>query len=143
MPSYTAEFSETFELLATNVYVGASSEQNLPASSWINAGDYHRIVVILTTETVGTTLDADVEMSTDDSGSSIATVASITQLTADDNNVLIEIPTAALFSSGTNYPYLRVETTPSGSCNYVVSVYGYNPRYLPVSTDNWDEVITA
>lgn len=141
---YTERFSEVHKLLAAVSYDGVSSEQN---TSWISMQNYRRVAVIIVTDVVGTDFNADVEVSNTGTGAgtNVHTLKSITEITADEANVCIEIrdeelskPTGA---TSDEYEFIRVETTPDGTCNYVVLVFGLEPRYAPVGTAEWDEVV--
>lgn len=138
---YTTQFSETYELLDSAIYSAATTEQNLPSVGFVNAGGYHRLAVVLISSVVGTNLNADVEMSTDNAGTLVRTLKSMTQTTEDINHVVFEIQTEELFYNGVNYPFVRVETTPSGAATYTVLIFGINPRFAPVSTAEWDEIV--
>lgn len=142
-----AHMTETHELLAVINPATYSSEQS---TTWVNVARYDRITVIINAGDIGTSLDADIELATDDSGTNLHTLKSITQLTqagGDDNaNVAINIVAEELSNPASapadEYDYLRVETTPSGNCIYGVEVWGYNSRYLPVPTTNIDEIVS-
>lgn len=143
--AYTQNFSEVHKLLAAVSYDGVSSEQNLVA--FLDISNYRRVEVIIITDAVGTDFNADIEVSEVAAGTSPFTLMSMTQATADEGNYIFEIrdeqlskPSAA---SGDQYRYLNVETTPDGTCNYVVLVFGSEPRYAPVSATEWDEIITT
>lgn len=142
--AYTERFSEVHKLLAAVSYDGVTTEQN---TSWLDGSHYHRYAVVIITDAVGTDFNADIELSNTGSGAgtNVHTLKSITELTADENNVVIELrgeefskPTSA---SSDEYRYFRVETTPDGACNYVVLVFGISPRYAPVGVSEWDEVV--
>lgn len=142
--TYTQRPDEYMKLLSHNIYEGASTEQN---TTFVNIKNYRRLAIVIYTLDVGTTLDADVEISTDGVTGGLHTLKSITQLTSgdDDAQVIINVrdeelskPTSA---SSSEYDWVRVETTPSGACTYTVSVFGIEPRYSPVGTAEWDEVV--
>lgn len=144
---YTERFTEVHKLLGRLQPATYNSEQNVPSSGWIDLTNYHRAVVIIHVGDTGTTLDADIEIATSSGGADIHTLKSITQLAsgADNDIVAIEIrgeelakPTGA---PAENYRYLRVETTPNGNCTYDVLVLGFVPRYAPVGTTEWTEVV--
>jgi hypothetical protein len=145
---YTKQFTECHKVLAKLTPGTRSAETNVPASTWIDLKNYNRVVVIIEGGTVATTLDADIEIATDESGSDLHTLKSITQLGADDDDVIVavEIRTEELSkpasASGQNYRYMRVETTPSGNCVYSVLVLGFVARYEPVGITEWEEVVS-
>lgn len=144
----TERFSEANALLATINPATYSAEQN---TAWLDMSKYERIVVVLNAGDIGTSLDIDIEIATDSSGSNIHTLKSITQLTeagGDDNaNVVIEIRASEMTSpsgaDSTNYRYVKVEVTPSGNCIFGVMVYGNEARYEAVATTNWDEIVAS
>lgn len=142
--STTNRISEVKELLAAGYHSGATTEQN---TTFASVGAFHRWSVEIHVIDVGTSLDADVEVATSSGGADLATLSgkSITQLTQaggdDASSVLIEGRNEELTIAGVHHDYLRVETTPSGASTYVVLVYGCEPRYAPVSTSLYDEVV--
>lgn len=142
MPYYTARASEQMQLLAATYGNGASTEQN---TSFVDCSKFHRILIIIAAIDIGTSLDADVEVTTDGVSANLATLKSITQLTqagADDGSVVhIEVRTEEMTIAGVNHRYLRVEQTPSGASYWVTLVYGIEPRYMPVPTTALDEVV--
>jgi len=142
--TYTQRFDEYTKLLSCNIYEGVSTEQN---TSFVNVKAYRRIAIIIKTLDVGTTLDADVEITTDGVTAGLFTLKSMTQLASgdDDEKVLINVrdeelskPTGA---SSDQYDWIRVETTPSGAATYVVMVLGLEPRFSPVGISDWDQVV--
>lgn len=141
---YTERFDESAKLLADVGYSGVTTEQN---TGFINIANYRRVAVVIKAIAVGTTLDADVEITTDGVSAGLHTLKSITQLGGSDDAavVLINIrdeelskPTGA---SSKEYDWINIETTPSGSCTYVVLVFGLEPRYSPVGNTDYDEVV--
>jgi hypothetical protein len=143
--SYTEQFSETHKLLAQVHYSGVTTEQN---TSWISMQNYHRAAIVISTSTVATSLDADLEIATDASATGLFTLKSITQLTSSDDNarVVIELQSEELAkptgASSKEYDYIRLETTPSGAATYTVTIWGLSPRFAPVGVTEWDEVVS-
>lgn len=142
--AYTERFSEVHKLLAVQSFTTASTEQN---TNWLDMSHYHRAVVVIRTDVVGTDFNADIEISTSGvgAGANVHTLKSIDEITADEATVCIELR-AEEFSKPTGAPadeyrYFRVETTPDGNCNYTVMVFGISPRYAPVGVSEWDEVV--
>lgn len=142
--SYTETFAESHKLLADIGYSGVTTEQN---SGYINIKNYRRIAIVLKCIAVGTTLDLDVELTTDGVSAGLKTLKSITQLGGSDDAdcVLIELRDEELSkpasASSSQYDWINIETTPSGSCTYVLLVFGLEPRYAPVGSTEWDEVV--
>jgi len=141
---YTQRFSENHKLLAAVSYNGVTTEQN---TDWLDMSHYRRAAVVIITDVVGTDFNADIEISNTGTGAgtNVHTLKSITEVTDDENNIVIELRDEE-FSKPANatsdqYRYFRVETTPDGACNYVVLVFGIEPRYAPVGDTEWDEVV--
>jgi len=145
MVDYTRLFSELAAPLAKMGDDDAAAEQN---SGYVNVAKYHRIAIVLYAIQVTTTLDLDVEITTDGVSAGLFTLKSITQLTADDDGavVVIEIRTDELGkpsgASSENYDYVNIEVTPVGACTYSCMVFGLVPRYAPVDQPGWAEVVT-
>lgn len=139
--SYTERFTERVALLAT-VLPPTAAQTSEVNTSWISVANYRRIAIVLLGNTVGTTLDVDIEVATDSSASNLATLKSITQVTAADTlKACIEIHDEELNIAGVEHDYIRVEITPSGN-NYVAAVVlGLEPTYVPVDVTAWDEIV--
>lgn len=141
--SFTERFSEYTQVLAVTYPASYSSEQN---TTFVNVGAFHRWAILIVAGNIGTSLDADVEVSTDGVSADLATLSgkSITQLTeagGDDNSVVIvEGRAEELTIEGVHHDWIRLESTPSGASIYCVIVLGIEPRYKPVSTSFLDEV---
>jgi hypothetical protein len=140
----TARFDEYVKLLADIGYSGVTTEQN---SGYINIKNYRKVAIVIKAIAVGTTLDADIELTTDGVSAGLKTLKSITQLggSDDDNVVLININAEELAkpasATSDQYDWINVETTPSGSCTYTVLVFGLDSRFEPVASTEWDEVV--
>lgn len=145
MGSYTELFGENFAPLAKFSGSAVSSEQN---SGYVNVGRYHRIAVVLHAILVGTTLDMDIEITTDGVSAGLFTLKSMTQLDGNDDGsiVVAEIRTDELGkptgASSENYDYLNVELTPSGNATFSCVVYGFVPRIGPVDASLWTEIVS-
>lgn len=141
-----ALFSEKNELLGGIYPASYDAEQN---TAWINAKSHNRFAVIVRAGNIGTSLDADIEIATDDQASNLHTLKSMTQLTQaggdDDSTVIIEFNGSELTyptdAPSTNYTHFRVEATPSGASIFEVIVLGFDARNEPVSTTLLDEVV--
>lgn len=138
--AFTNRYTEEVALIHVSNESGVSAEQN---TGWISVANYQRVVIEIHAVTVGTSIDADVEIATDSSGTGVTNMTgkSITQLTAA-GNVAIEINSEEFNQSNTYYTHLQVETTPAGTCDYVVLVKGISPRFAPVTVANWSEIVT-
>ena len=137
--SYTERFTETHASLATIFPASYNSEQN---TAWIDCEGYHRIYIDLVAGDIGTSVDMDIEVSLTDGGTPV-TLKSITQLTqagGDDNSYVgVEVRMEEMAAS--NYKFLRVELTPSGSCLLCVRVWGVVARYNPADVTGFDEIV--
>lgn len=142
-----AHMTETHELLAVINPATYSTEQN---TDFINISNYDRVTVLINAGDIGTSLACDIEIATNDGGTGLHTLKSITTLTqaaGDDNsNVAINLrgeefskPTSA---PSKEYSHMRVELTPSGNCIFSVQVWGCNTRYAPVPTTLLDEIVS-
>ncbi|MCK6581197.1 MAG: hypothetical protein L6Q98_24160 [Anaerolineae bacterium] len=137
-----ADFAEQFAPLDKAAFVGVTTEQN---TGYVLVAGYQRLAVLIHALTVGTTLDADVEIATAVGGTDALTLKSMTQLGAADDDKLICIDirpdelTAPAGTSATDFDYLNVEVTPSGAATVSVIVLGI-PRDQPAS--GWDAVVS-
>lgn len=145
MGSYTELFSENFAPIAFLGAGAGTAEQN---SGYVNLAKYHRVAIVLHVITTGTTLDLDVEIATDADAANVFTFKHITQLVAADDAEIfvVEIRTDELGkptgASSENYDWLNVEITPSAAAAYSCVVYGFVPRYGPIDSTLWDEIVT-
>jgi len=141
---FTERFSERAQVLAVTYPASYSSEQN---TAFVNVGNFHRWAILIIAGNIGTSLDADVEVTTDGVSADLATLSgkSITQLTQagsdDDSVVIIEGRNEELTIAGVHHDWIRLESTPSGASLYCVVVLGIEPRSQPVSTSFLDEVV--
>lgn len=142
--AYNERFDEYVKLLADVGYSGVTTEQN---TGYINIKNYRRIAIIIKAINVTTTLDADLEITTDGVSAGLKTLKSITQLTGGDDAdcVLINLRDEEMShpdsASSVEYDWINLETTPSGSATYTVLVFGLDPRSKPVGATEWDQVI--
>ncbi len=146
---YTEQFAEAHAPLAAFGATAATTEQN---SGYVNMANYHRIAVVFYVLQTTTTLDVDVEITTDGVSAGLFTLKSITQLdsSADDKVVVIEIRAEELgypvnglnTASSTNYDWINIEVTPSGACAFTCLVLGIEPRYAPVDQTLYEEVVS-
>ena len=138
---YTERFSEQAALLGTIYCAASTGEKN---TGYLSLENYNRAVVIIHPVNMNSqTIDVDLEQGTDTSGTSAKTFNSggkdITIAAADTKPSVIEIRTEELDVDG-GFDCINVEATPSGSCTFVVELWGLEPRYKPVSTTNLDSV---
>lgn len=148
MADYTERFTEVHSLLI--------SENNpmLPAgvydTAWVSASQYHRLIAILNVIDMGAgaTLDFSIRQATDTSGTSAKAITGkaatqLTQASGDvDSDVAIELQTEELdVTNGFDCVSLRLTVAVDAvvaSCR----LYGRVPRYAPVGTTAWTEVVT-
>lgn len=137
------KFQEVAALLA---HIPADSETAEVNTGWLEVGLYFEIVVLISVGDIaaGATFDVDIEDADDSAGNDVDTILSMTQLTAtdDDKAILITIDPQADLTDD-NKRYIRVECTPAvGAVEFSVMVLGYRPRYAPVATTNWAQIVT-
>lgn len=144
MGSYTELFGENFAPIAKFSGAAATTEQN---SGYVYVGKYHRIAVVYHGILTGTTVDLDVEIATNAAAANVFTLKSIAQLVSADDGVIVVVevrsdelgkPTGA---SSENYDFLNVEITPSGAATFSCVVYGFVPRFGPIDSSLWDEIV--
>jgi len=147
MADYTELFSEIHSLLISE------NNPTLPAgtydTAWVSASQYHRLVAILNVVDMGAgaTLDFSIRQATDTAGTGAKVIAgkAATQLTQAggdvDSDVAVELQTEELdVTNGFDCINLRLVVAVAA---VVVSyrLYGRVPRYQPVGTTAWTEVI--
>lgn len=145
--SYTENFAEGFAPLAAFGAAAATTEQN---SGYVNMAKYHRLVIILYVLTTGTTLDLDVEVTTDGVSAGLFNLPgkSITQLTSSDDDVTLCIDIRAdelgkpAGAPSENYDWVNIEITPSGAANFTCLVFGAEPRFAPIDQTLWEQAIS-
>jgi hypothetical protein len=144
--TYTNRDSEVRIPLATLYPASQTVEQN---TSRVLAEGYHRffIEIIVGAMSSNATLDADLEQHDAASGGTTKNVTgkSITQLTdagSDDNSrVGIELRTEEL-DVNNGFKWISLEVTPATAAVILTAtIYGIEPRYAPVGTSVWDEVV--
>lgn len=141
--AYTELFSEGHYPLAKINPASYSAEQN---SGRVSLSQYHRAVAIIHAGVLdsGETLDADLEQADAASGGTLKAIAgkSITQLDNDDDGavVAIELRSEELDVDG-GFEYINLELTPSAAMICSAIVYGIAPRFQPVPTTNWTQIV--
>jgi len=137
--AYTERFSEVVIPLA-RIQVGA--HLGGISSGWVSLADFHRAAVIVDCGNMASALQVTLWEATDAAGTGVSYITGkVAALTSDDDNdhVIIELRSEEL-TPGCRY--VRVQTANAGAANtYGVALYGLVPRFAPVSTDNWDEVV--
>ncbi|MCB0196372.1 MAG: hypothetical protein KDJ65_30750 [Anaerolineae bacterium] len=143
---YTERFTEQAELLGTIYGLGVAANTASDTGNML-LGNFNRAVIIIHPMDVNDALDVDIEEATTtasgtrtqmDSGNKDITVA-----TADTTPSVIEIKTSEL-DVNNGYKYLNVEVTTAdtggGGNDFLVEVWGLEPRNKPVSTTSLDSV---
>ena len=145
--TYTARFSENFELLANitpETANGAVGEHN---TGYVSLEEYHRAIIMLTGGTPGgaSTIDIDIEEATTAGGIGAQNLAgkSITTLVAADagETIYIEVRTEELDVDG-GYSFINAEVD-VGVDTYVydLKIFGFVPRHAPASVTNIAEIV--
>jgi len=149
MADYTERFTETacllYNLAPISVANGAEA-----FTSYVSLANYHRAAILIHTGVMasGSTLDAVVHQATDTSGSSpkhLTSSKAITQLTqagSDSNkDVAIEIRTEELDVAGGFDCIALGYTVGTAATLLSIEIYGLVPRYAPVATTAYDEIV--
>lgn len=149
MADYTERFTETAALLYNLAPVSVSNGAEA-FTSYVSLANYHRAVIIIHTGVMqsGSTLDAVVHEATDTSGTSpqhLGSSKAITQLTQaggdSGKDVAIEIRTEEL-DVDDGYDCIALGYTVGTAATMLsIEIYGLVPRYAPVSTTAWDEIV--
>jgi len=150
MADYTERFSETacllYNLAPISVAHGAAVY-----TSYVSLATYHRAAIVIHTGVMasGSTLDAVVYQAVDTAGSGtpkvLTTTKAITQLTqagSDSNkDVVIEVRTEELDVAG-GFDCIALQYTVGTAATLLsIEIYGLVPRFAPVATTAWDEVV--
>lgn len=146
MGNYTERFTEGHRL---TVLHPVSRTADTFDSDWVSMRDYHRAVAILDVGAIGaaTTVDLSIRQAKDTSGGSAKAITgkAITQLDASDDNkiVAIELQTEELdVDAGFDCISARLVVAGGNAALSQVTLLRIQPRFAPVGTDEFDEVIT-
>ena len=145
-------FNQQFaEVVAPIGKIRNASFSGAQDSGWIYVGDYNRIVVVTDVLAIGTNLKVQVDLATDANGSNLITDwrhnTTLTAVPAQPD--IIEIiatelgyPTGGTPATptGTNYSYIRVVATPSGTDAVSILIYGVSPKQAAVDSALWNEI---
>lgn len=150
--SYTERFSEAHALLTTlhPVSVGISTVD----SSYVSLANYNRAVLCLNVGVIagGGSLNVQIRQATDTAGTSVKgipttagqtkLITALTQAGGDGNqNLLIELRTEEL-DVDNGFDCISVRYTVAGAAVLMsFELYGLEPRYKPVGTTAYDQVI--
>jgi hypothetical protein len=145
--SYTARFSENFELLGGLSPEAANGTVGEHNTGYVSLENYHRAIIIITAGEAGgaSTIDVDVEEATSAAGAGAQNIAgkAITQLVAADEGetVYIELRTAEL-DVNNDYSFINVEVTIAvNTFTSDVKIYGFVPRFADVPVANIAEIV--
>lgn len=146
-------FNEQFaEVVAPIGKAGDNSYSTPQDSGWVYVGDYNRIVVLINAQAIGTSLAVKVDLATDSSGSNLVSdwrhITTLTSVPAQPD--IIEIiatelgyPTGGTpaVPTGTNYSYIKVTATPTGTVAAGILILGVSPKQAPVDSALWNEIV--
>ena len=139
---YTARFSElAYPLVAQYSDSFGAGDHD---TAYVSLQDYHRAVALINVGDMvqGATLDALLFQATDTAGTSgkAITGKAITQLTqaGGDSDTLLCIELDV--DGGFDCIMLRLTVT-DAAVEYSAWVFGLSPRYPPVPTTNWEEIV--
>jgi len=139
--AYTERWTEVCYPLAE---INPASYTQPQDTDYVSLANYHRAVVVMHMGAMLGTQDLALYQATDTlgTGAKAITGKSITQLTAADDNarVAIELQTEELDVDG-GFDCIAACTTPGGANIFELTIYGIIPRFPPVPTTNWDEVV--
>lgn len=151
--SYTQRFSEGFNPILSehsdSIAIGTHD------SAYASLQNYHRAVLKINVGDMaaGSTLDVQIRQASDATGTGVKTIGNkagtgfkaITQLTqagGDGNQLLcIELQTEEL-DVDNNFEHVGVRAVVAGnSVEYGWELFAFEPRFMPVPTTTWDEII--
>ena len=148
--SYTERFTENVCLLYNLAPISVASGAEV-FTSYVSLQNYHRAVIIIHTGVMAgtSTIDAVVHQAVDTAGSGtpkhLDTSKAITQLTqagGDSNkDVAIEVQTEELDVDG-GFDCIALGYTVGAAASIMsIEIYGLEPRFKPVPTTAWDEIV--
>lgn len=144
---YTARVSELlYPLVFEHADSAAAGTHN---SQYASLANYHRawLVIDVGNMGAGATLDAGIQQATDTSGTGIKAIAgkTITQLTQAGGDaeslVCIELQTEELDVDNAFDVVRFYVTVANAAVEYSAILYGCSPRFAPVPTTNWQEIV--
>jgi len=147
MSDYTARLSE--QLYPLDVEHADSQDAGTHNGTWVAVSTYHRVWFVLDVGDMaqGATLDAGIQQATTTGGAGAKAITgkTITQLAQADGDggdlVCIELQTEELDVDG-GFDCVRFYVTVANAAvEYSAILYGCSPRFLPVPTTNWEEIV--
>ena len=149
MADYTERFTETAALLYNLAPISVTNGA-IAYTSYVSLANYHRAAIVIHTGVMqsGSTVDAVVYQATTTAGAGskvLTATKAITQLTqagTDSNkDVCIEIRTEELDVAG-GFDCIALGYTVGTAASILsIEIYGLVPRYAPVATTAWDEIV--
>jgi hypothetical protein len=148
MASYTENFTEVHQVLAHEPADSQTAEVN---SGYVDVGDFHRIVVIISVGDIAATgtFDVLIQQATDTAGTSSKSLSpskASTQLTQaggdSDDLIIFDFPCSELDVTN-SFDCVNVRVSPgTAATEFSMIVLGACPRFPPVSTTLVTEIIT-
>ena len=117
-------------------------------SPWINVSGYHKLLFIWTLGDMGqaSTLQMRVYEAQDGAGTGWQVIGkwptTLTQAGGDGNDIVVMNLRTEEMDAADNYSYIMIRTLiQAAASNACCHVFGTAPRYAPVSTAAWTEVV--
>lgn len=145
--SYTQEFTEVHDVLATLAPVAANSAVGAHSTGYVSLADYHRAFVFMQAgvPALGATLDLALWEAQDTAGTGAQAIAgkAITQFTAADTGeyVGIELRTPELDVTNNYNCVAAIATVGTGTYTYELVLFGIVARYEPAGITDFAEVV--
>lgn len=145
--AFTKRFSEVCYPLDS--FHADSQAAGTVSGTKVSLENYHRAVLVVDVGDMaaGATFDASIKQSDDAAGTTTKAITgkAITQLTqagGDGNEIVcIELRTEELdVSGGFDYVYFEAVVA-TNAVEFSAVLYGIEPRYAPVPTTNWSEIV--
>ena len=145
--AYTERVSEVNAPLTT-IY----SDVRIPGthySEFVSLENYHRAFLLLSVSEMAalSTVDAGIQQASDVTGTGVKaitgkTITQLTQAAGDTNSlVCIELQTEEL-DVDNDFEYVRFYVTNAvNTVNFEGILFGCSPRFKPVPTTNWAEIV--
>jgi hypothetical protein len=148
MASYTENFTEVHQLLAHEPADSQTVEVN---SGYVDVGDFHRVVVLISVGDIAATgtFDVLIQQATSTAGASSKSLSpskastQLTQAGGDGDQVLVfDFPCSELDVTG-GFDCVNVRVSPAtAATEFSMMVFGACPRFAPVATTLIQEIIT-
>lgn len=148
MAVYTENFSEVHQVLAHEPADSQTVEVN---SGYVDVGDFHRIVVIISVGDIAATgtFDVLIQQATNTAGASSKSLTpskastQLTQAGGDSDDLLIFDLTCSELDVTNSFDCVNVRVSPAvAATEFSMIVLGVCPRFAPVVTTLVSEIIT-